>query len=330
MTSKLAALRRRKDKLTQVLALAVERGGEVAVNDPDAQSMAKVGLGCNARIAVDDKHPLIAVAELAAEPADHKQLPVIAAQACEVPRTPQRKADADAGSHDREALAQAEALGVECDVPRPQKGHAAKLGVQGKSAFVSDDARDAYRCPADEWLERGGQGHYKAGLFYQAYANAPACRQCPLKAGCTKGDYRRSERWEKEAVMETIAARVAAHPEIVQRRKALVEHPFGTIKFWWNQGAVLTRERGQAELSLSALTCNLERALAVLGAGGLRAGLAELRAGAQGAQGTGGAAHGPPGGRLGSRKASRWLAALGRRVFAPTRAWHDVLLPTIR
>ena len=80
--------------------------------------------------------------------------------------------------------------------------------------------------------------------------------------------------------MERVAGRVAAHPEIIRRRKALVEHPFGTIKFWWHQGALLTRGRRlvQAELSLSALAYNLRRALAVLGLKGLIGALKELRA----------------------------------------------------
>lgn len=323
MAAKLAALRRRKAKLTLVLARALEHGGEVPLHDPDAQSMAKVGLGYNAQSAVDAKHHLIAVAEVAAEPTDHVQLPVIAAQASAVLRAPHLKATADGGYHDQEALAQAEAAGVECHVPRPQKGHAAKLGVHGKSTFVYEAARDAYRCPAGASLARSGEGYRKAGLFYQAYANAPACRACPQKAACTKADYRRIERWEKESVMEGIAARVAAHPEVLGRRKGLVEHPFGTIKFWWNQGAVLTRgrEHVQAELSLSALTYNLKRALAVLGTRGLIAGLATLRKAVRVAAGS---AHGPQRGCFRAPNASNWLAAVKKHLFAPTCAQHGV------
>ena len=50
-------------------------------------------------------------------------------------------------------------------------------------------------------------------------------------------------------------ARVEAAPELIARRKALVEHPFGSIKFWMNQRAFLMRglEKVRAEFSLSAL-----------------------------------------------------------------------------
>jgi hypothetical protein len=38
-----------------------------------------------------------------------------------------------------------------------------------------------------------------------------------------------------------MAARVKARPEILDRRRETVEHPFGTIKQWMNQGAFLMR-----------------------------------------------------------------------------------------
>ena len=79
--------------------------------------------------------------------------------------------------------------------------------------------------------------------------------------------------------MEAIAERAADHPEIIGARKNLVEHPFGTIKFWWGQGAVLTRGRVnvQAELSLSAWAYNFRRVLTILGAAGLRQALQKRR-----------------------------------------------------
>lgn len=79
------------------------------------------------------------------------------------------------------------------------------------------------------------------------------------------------------------------------------------------------REHAQTELSLSALTYHLKRALAVLGTRGLIAGLAALRKGARVA---GGSAHGPQRGFWKPRNASRWLAALGTRFLAPRNARH--------
>jgi hypothetical protein len=109
-----------------------------------------------------------------------------------------------------------------------------------------------------------------------SYAHPQACRACPIKTQCTKSDYRRIERWENEAIIEQIAERVERRPQIIKRRKGLVEHPFGTIKFWRGQGALLTRGRiaAQAELSLSALAYNLCRVITLLGVSTLVAAIA--------------------------------------------------------
>ena len=50
---------------------------------------------------------------------------------------------------------------------------------------------------------------------------------------------------------------------MLDRRRETVEHPFGTIKQWMNQGAFLMRglEKVRAEFSLTALAYNLRRVL---------------------------------------------------------------------
>ena len=46
-------------------------------------------------------------------------------------------------------------------------------------------------------------------------------------------------RLENEAVLDRMQAWLAQHPGILDRRREAVEHPFGTIKQWMNQGAFL-------------------------------------------------------------------------------------------
>ena len=100
------------------------------------------------------------------------------------------------------------------------------------------------------------------------YANQAACGDCPLRPRCTT-----------PAIAHGIAAgargRAGPHggspegerPEILDRRRETVEHPFGTIKQWMNQGAFLMRglEKVRAEFSLTALVYNLRRALNIVG-----------------------------------------------------------------
>jgi transposase len=81
---------------------------------------------------------------------------------------------------------------------------------------------------------------------------------------------------ENEAVLDRMAARLEARPEILNTRREIVEHHFGTIKQWMNQGAFLTRglEKVRAEFSLTALAYNLRRALNILGVEKLMAAVA--------------------------------------------------------
>ena len=64
-----------------------------------------------------------------------------------------------------------------------------------------------------------------------------------------------------------MAARLAARPDILDRRRESVEHPFGTIKQWMNQGAFLMRglDNVRAEFSLTALAYNIKRAITIVG-----------------------------------------------------------------
>jgi transposase len=103
-------------------------------------------------------------------------------------------------------------------------------------------------------------------LVRYTYSNRWACRACALRARCTT-DFRKVTRLENEAVLDRMAARLKARPEILHRRRETVEHPFGSIKQWMGQGAFLMRGLAnvRAEFSLTALAYNLRRALTILG-----------------------------------------------------------------
>ena len=62
-------------------------------------------------------------------------------------------------------------------------------------------------------------------------------------------------------------ARLAQRPRILAQRREAVEHPFGTIKRWMNQGAFLMRglEKVRGEFSLTALAYNLRQVLNIVG-----------------------------------------------------------------
>ena len=245
----------------------MEQSGRKALplTDPECRSMRKVGLGYNAQLAVDPVHHLIVAAEVVEASNDQQQLVKVAEAAranLELdPATPLQVV-ADAGYYDRASLLAAEAANLQAYVPRPRKGSGQEKGRFHKSQFAYDPKADAYRCPGEVLLRRETQTR-KSGVLVYFYANAKACRQCPLKGQCTIADYRRVERWEHEAVLDRAEARLAAAPQMMKLRRSVVEHPFGTIKFWNGQGTLLTRglAGAQTEFTLSALAYNLKRLL---------------------------------------------------------------------
>jgi len=105
------------------------------------------------------------------------------------------------------------------------------------------------------------------GLKKINYCNRQACRDCAIRLQCTGTQFRYVSRLENEAVLDRMQARIAQRREIVDQRRETVEHPFGTIKQWMNQGAFLMRglEKVRAEFSLTALAYNLRRVLNIVG-----------------------------------------------------------------
>ena len=74
-------------------------------------------------------------------------------------------------------------------------------------------------------------------------------------------------RWVHEPLMEARQPRVTDNPEQVTSRNSLVEHPFGTIKRWRDQGYLLTRglETVRGEMRLSVLADTLKRVIRIIG-----------------------------------------------------------------
>jgi transposase len=267
LEEKIAALRERQQSYQEALAAMEESGAtQVSLTDPESRRMRKVGVGYNGQIAVDAKHKLIAVAEVVNEPTDHGQLAPMAAAAKAALGVEKIQAVADGGYYDHGQIAACAEIAVEIYVPRPKKGSAEAGGRFGKEKFEYEAAADSYRCP-EGWILSREVEWLKRGEPHLAYANPQTCRVCPHKAQCTTAPYRRITRWAGEAIVEAMHARVAAHPEMIAQRKAIVEHPFGSIKFWQEQRAFMMRglEKVRGEFHLSALAYNMKRAINIVG-----------------------------------------------------------------
>ena len=150
--------------------------------------------------------------------------------------------------------------------PKPLTSGAKAAGRFGKQDFVYLAEEDVYRGPAGENLTQRFDS-VEHGMTLRSYWTT-ACSTCAIKAQCTTGKERRIKRWEHEAVIDAMQARLDQAPEKMGIRRQTVEHPFGTIKAWMGSTHFLTRtlDRVSTEMSLHVLAYNLKRVIQILGA----------------------------------------------------------------
>jgi transposase len=269
LAEKIEALRQKRGRYGAMLA-DLERTGEnqISLTDPDSRAMAayaKVGVGYNIQIAVDAKNKMIVEQAVTNQVVDMGLLTQTAEPARAILDVENIDVVADRGYFKIEDIEACEKAGLTPYVPKPQRGSAVRKGFFRKDEFRYDPDQDVYICPAGETLSPNHEGKSR-DLKKIDYSNPAACPACPLRSRCTT-NLRRVSRLENEAVLDRMAARLKARPEILDRRRQLVEHPFGSIKQWMNQGTFLMKglDNVRAEFSLTAVVYNLRRALNILG-----------------------------------------------------------------
>jgi hypothetical protein len=252
---------------------------QISLTDPDARSMATSGkdtgiVGYNVQTAVDTKNHIIVVHEVTNVGTDRHQLSNMAGQARVEMGVEVLDAVADRGYYASEEIRACEETGIAVTLPKPMTSNAKAAGRFGKQDFVYVAADDVYICPARERLTYRFSSE-DAGKMMRRYWT-DACKTCALKANCTTGPERRVSRWEHEAVLETVQARLDHHPEKMTMRRSTVEHPFGTIKCWMGATHFLTRRlpKVSTEMALNVLAYNIKRVMAIIGVAGLLEALA--------------------------------------------------------
>lgn len=281
LQQKIERLNERKAQIQERLQTLVQSGeSQLSATDPDSRGMKGAQghmVGYNVQGSVDSKHHLLVTTQVTNEPADQGLL-AEAAQAAKA-ELEIEKADvvADGGYYKSQDIKRCQELGMEPHVPAVENSPSERAGLYGKSAFRYDPAQDVYHCPSGGVLVRRRQMQDKGRLLFN-YDNPKACAACALKARCTKTAHRTVSRWEHEASLERAAAAVAAAPQKLARRKTLIEHCWGTLK-WLLPGGFLVRGKIKvgAEVSLAHLGYNLKRALSVLGLEKLLAALKDFK-----------------------------------------------------
>jgi transposase len=273
LAEKIAAIKGKRDRHKALLD-ELDRTGDdqISLTDPDARAMArmtKVGVGYNIQLAVDVKHKLIAEQEVCNQVLDMGLLAPTVETAMETLGVEKIEAVADRGYFKIEDIEACEKAGITAYVPKPIRGPAVAQGFFSKEEFRYDPEKDVYLCPGDQVLSPRYFGKSRDNVKID-YVNRDACKACRLRERCTRS-FRRVSRLENEAVLDRMADRLLARPGILDIRRESVEHPFGTVKQWMNQGAFLMRrlENVRGEFSLTALAYNIKRAINIVGVPGL-------------------------------------------------------------
>lgn len=278
---------KRKDKIALINQIFMDNP-EIQIHcatDSDCRLQSdkgKVRPGYNPQTAVDDKNKLIVVAEVTNEQSDQKQLtPML-----DFLKTQKEELDIDGKTTtvaDTGYYSESEVLSNKDDQDFPiivsplsdtEKG-GKKIPAKGfKSGdFTYDKLKDIYICPENKELRRVTKSTVKnrqgrPSIVYQC--SAKNCSKCQKKRYCTTNKNGRSLRVsmnqaEMRSYVESL--RCQENRALINKRKEIVEHPFGTIKRTLGYTYFHMRgiEKVRGEFSLICFVYNLKRVANIIG-----------------------------------------------------------------
>jgi transposase len=217
----------------------------------------------NAQTAVDAEHRLIAAFDLTNEGNDYGQLHPMAVQARDAVGADEVTVVADTGYSNGQHGALCERDGITAVVPRAETVNPNGTQYFSRDRFRYDRESDSWRCPAGATLSLFKTSHTQKKKEYASRA----CGTCALKSHCTKAARRVIVRDFYEDAREAMHRRASTDPIWMKLRRAIVEHPFGTMKWLMAHPRFLLRglKKAKAELALGVLCYNLKRVINILG-----------------------------------------------------------------
>ena len=258
---------------------------QISLTDPDSRAMAtnnsgNVDIVYNVQSVVDDQHYLIA--DFSVENiSDIYLLSKTTLAAKTELGVASLEVLADKGYHYGAELQKCADEGITTYVAFPEQDYKTKQKGFQKQNFIFDAEKDVYACPAGQFLttngnlydkkNRTGQVQNQIKVYkvpYKTCVDCPFADQCLTATSQENGHGRSIERSVYEQAVADNRLRVINNRNKYKQRQAIVEHPFGTIKWSWGFHYTLLKgkEKVGAEFSLVFLTYNLRRAVNILGA----------------------------------------------------------------
>lgn len=272
---KLAALLEKKEKSEEILDRMQKSGQkEMALTDPDCRQMMNHGRveSCyNMQAAVDSKNHLIVNYLVTNSASDLNQLSNVAIAAKETLDVEQIDCISDKGYFDFEQIKQCVDNGVTPFVAVKHSGSGGSIILPEFTAdkFLYDEDSDTYVCPAGQllWFLCNS---FREGMDRRVYmCRKGVCSSCEFfMTKCTSNKKGRVIwRWVHEKVVDDLKQRMKLHPEVMDERKKVVEHTFGTLKRAFGAPYLLLKglKKVSGEVGLLLVSYNLRRALNILG-----------------------------------------------------------------
>ena len=257
---------------------------QISLTDPDSRLMkTKGGLDVclNVQTAVDSKNKMIVEFEVTNQAQDKNMLTPMAEKTSEILAAPSLTFVADNGYDSVSDVAQVLAAGHTPIVAGgtyefcfPASTQEAEQITEydpevARSVFLPE--RNVFVCPMGHMLH---PTCYHRTKHVAKYINGAACSKCTQK--CTTSRYYTAERLMKpsdfrreydDSPVPLKKVWISQNKAVVQQRKCIVEHPFGTVKRNMGISYLLLRGIGKArgEISLAFLAYNLKRAIQILG-----------------------------------------------------------------
>ncbi len=245
---------------------------ELSTTDPDARLMVhnnnSVEVSYNVQTSVDARHKLIADFKVIDKPNDLGQLAPMAMRVKKILGNQHFTVLADKGYYHARNLQYCNRKGITTYVTRQVYSNGTGDQEFYPDQFTYQSEHDCYLCPAGKRLYYYRTRKKDGKIIGKNYRNREACRNCPVKAKCTKNIKGRTVfRHQNQDFLDRIDRKTQENLKTYKLRQMIVEHPFGTIKRAWGASYFLTRRKASvsAEIALSFLAYNLKRVINILG-----------------------------------------------------------------
>jgi len=217
--------------------------------------------GYNVQSAVDTENHFITVIAVTNNQNDKGLLTPMVEASQEATGQKVEEAIADAGYYKINQLEELEKQGTECYVAISRAPSQAKDEAHGL-AFTYNEEEDIYYCSEGKALKSftyKKRAHRKLARVYKG----TECHLCQIHDKCTRAEQRTFHRNENQAWIDSYHEKMNSSKgkQKLIKRKSVVEHPFGTMKYSMGQIPLLLRgkEKVQIEMSLYAIGYNLKR-----------------------------------------------------------------------